>query len=51
MNDCVFCNIIQGKIPADKVYEDELVFAFHDAYPASPVHMLIVPRRACADVQ
>jgi histidine triad (HIT) family protein len=45
MNDCVFCNIIEGKIPADKVYEDELVVAFHDAYPASPVHVLIVPRR------
>jgi histidine triad (HIT) family protein len=44
MNDCVFCNIIQGKIPADKVYEDELVVAFHDANPTSPVHVLIVPR-------
>ena len=45
MNDCVFCSIIQGKIPAEKVYEDELVVAFHDAYPASPVHVLIVPRQ------
>ncbi len=45
MSDCVFCNIIEGKIPADKVYEDELVVAFHDAYPASPVHVLIVPRQ------
>ena len=45
MNDCVFCDIIEGKMPADKVYEDELVVAFHDAYPASPVHILIVPRR------
>lgn len=44
MNDCVFCNIIQGKIPAKKVYEDELVVAFHDANPTSPVHVLIVPR-------
>ncbi len=45
MSDCVFCNIIEGKIRADKVYEDELVVAFHDAYPASPVHVLIVPRQ------
>ena len=45
MKDCVFCNIIEGKIPAEKVYEDELVVAFHDAHPASPVHVLVVPRR------
>ncbi|MGO9120069.1 MAG: histidine triad nucleotide-binding protein [Desulfomonilaceae bacterium] len=45
MNGCVFCKIIQGEIPAEKVYEDELVVAFHDAYPASPIHILIVPRR------
>ncbi len=45
MNDCVFCGIIQGKIPAKKVFEDELVVAFHDAYPTSPIHILIVPRR------
>jgi histidine triad (HIT) family protein len=45
MKDCVFCNIIEGRIPAEKVYEDELVVAFHDAYPASPVHVLVVPRR------
>ncbi len=45
MDDCVFCKIIKGEIPAEKVYEDELVVAFHDAYPASPIHILIVPRR------
>ncbi len=44
MSDCVFCKIIEGEIPADKVYEDELVVAFHDANPTSPVHVLIVPR-------
>ncbi|MDD3471747.1 MAG: histidine triad nucleotide-binding protein [Syntrophaceae bacterium] len=45
MSDCVFCNIVSGKIPAKIVYEDEHVMAFHDANPASPIHILIVPKR------
>jgi len=42
--DCVFCKIVQGKIPADRVYEDDLVVAFRDANPVRPIHILIVPR-------
>jgi histidine triad (HIT) family protein len=42
--DCIFCNIISGKFPADMVYVDERVVAFHDARPVAPVHILIVPR-------
>jgi histidine triad (HIT) family protein len=42
--DCVFCNIVNGKLPADKVYEDDLVVGFWDANPAAAVHILIVPR-------
>lgn len=42
--DCIFCKIIDGIIPADKVYEDESVVAFWDANPVRPVHILIVPR-------
>lgn len=45
MSDCVFCKIINGKIPAEKVYEDDTVLAFHDANPASPIHILIVPKK------
>ena len=45
MKDCVFCKIISGEIPSDKVYEDELVYAFRDIQPAAPVHILIVPKR------
>lgn len=44
MADCIFCNIIADKVPARKVYEDERVVAFHDAYPSAPMHILIVPR-------
>lgn len=48
MDDCIFCRIVEGKIPARKVYEDELTVAFWDAQPASPIHVLIVPRKHIA---
>jgi histidine triad (HIT) family protein len=46
MNDanCIFCRIVRGEIASKKVYEDEDVFAFHDARPQAPVHFLIVPK-------
>ena len=43
-DDCLFCKILAGEIPADKVYEDEEVFAFRDINPAAPTHILIIPR-------
>ncbi len=42
--DCLFCQIIAGEIPSTKVYEDELVYAFRDINPMTPVHVLIVPK-------
>ena len=45
MSDCVFCKIVSGKLPAKIVYQDDFVVAFHDANPASPIHILIVPRK------
>lgn len=44
MTDCIFCRIIEGRLPARKLYEDGEVVAFWDARPASPIHILIVPR-------
>ncbi len=44
MNDCLFCKIIAGKLPSDRVYEDEQVVVFKDIYPKAPVHLLVVPR-------
>ncbi len=44
MDNCIFCKIAAGKIPAKTVYEDDDVIAFHDINPAAPVHVLIVPR-------
>ena len=46
--DCLFCKIIAGEIPANKVYSDEDVFAFHDINPQAPVHVLVVPTRHLA---
>ena len=45
MEDCLFCKIAAGQIPARKVYEDDEVFAFHDIKPARPVHVLVIPKR------
>ncbi|MDL1966689.1 MAG: HIT family protein [Candidatus Desulfofervidus auxilii] len=45
MGDCIFCKIIQGEIPATKVYEDEKVLAFMDINPLNDGHTLVVPKR------
>lgn len=42
--NCLFCKIIAGQVPANKVYEDETVFAFRDINPVAPTHILVVPR-------
>ena len=44
MTDCLFCKIIAGQIPCDKVYEDELVLVFKDIKPMAEVHLLMVPK-------
>lgn len=43
MTECIFCKIIAGEIPSDKVYNDELVTAFRDINPVAPTHILIIP--------
>jgi len=53
-DDCLFCKIAQGEIPAKIVYEDDQVLAFEDINPQAPFHVLIIPRRHIAtlnDVQ
>jgi histidine triad (HIT) family protein len=45
MSDCVFCAIVQGKIPSKKIYEDDELLAFHDAAPQAPVHFLVIPKK------
>ena len=45
MDDCVFCKIIKGEIPSEKVYEDEDVIAFKDINPVTPIHILVIPKK------
>ena len=45
MEDCLFCKIVRGEIPSDKVYEDDMVYAFNDINPAAPVHVLVIPKK------
>lgn len=44
MKDCLFCKIIDGEIPSEKVYESETVLAFKDINPQAPVHILVIPK-------
>ena len=48
--DCLFCKIVAGEIPSDKVAEDDLAFAFRDVNPQAPVHVLVVPKRHEPDI-
>ena len=45
MDDCLFCRIVSGDIPASKVYEDDDLIAFHDIDKKAPVHLLIVTKK------
>lgn len=50
MTDSIFHQIIAGKIPAAKIYEDEYIFAFMDAFPQTKGHALIVPKKFAPDL-
>lgn len=50
MSDCLFCKIIEGKIPCDKVYENDQVIAFRDVNPQAPTHILVIPRKHISTV-
>jgi histidine triad (HIT) family protein len=45
VSDCIFCKIVEGKIPASRVYEDDEILAFKDINPARPVHVLVIPKK------
>jgi histidine triad (HIT) family protein len=48
--NCIFCKIIKGDIPSNKVYEDDKMIAIHDVAPAAPVHVLLLPKEHTANV-
>jgi histidine triad (HIT) family protein len=47
---CIFCQIVEGKIPARTVACDERLLAFHDVNPQAPTHVLVIPRRHVTSV-
>lgn len=48
MDECIFCKIASGAIPATVVYKDDSVIAFRDLHPQAPTHVLVIPRRHIA---
>jgi histidine triad (HIT) family protein len=42
---CLFCGIVEGKVPSKAVYQDEAIYAFHDINPQAPTHVLLIPKR------
>lgn len=45
MNDCIFCQIVAGKVPSEILYQDEKLIAFRDIKPLAPTHLLIIPKQ------
>jgi len=50
MSDCLFCKIIKGEIPSEKVYSDELVYAFKDIHPMAKIHNLFIHKQHSHDI-
>lgn len=51
MADCIFCKIVEGSMPSEKVYEDDAVLAFKDIHAQAPVHLLVIPKRHIPSVR
>jgi len=50
LTDCIFCKIVAGDIPSERVYEDGEVLAFRDVQPVAPTHVLVIPKKHIADI-
>lgn len=50
-NDCVFCKILRGEIPAALILDNNAVAAFADIHPQAPVHFLVIPKKHVAGVR
>lgn len=50
MDNCIFCKIVKGDIPAAKVYEDEDMIIIKDLNPQAPVHLLLIPKEHYANI-
>lgn len=49
-DDCLFCKILEGEIPAEVIYESETALAFRDINPKAPLHVLVIPRKHIATI-
>jgi len=50
MSDCIFCKIVAGDIPSNKVFEDDEILVFKDINPVAPVHLLAIPKKHIASL-
>ena len=50
MEDCLFCKIIKGEIPSERIYEDDDIIAFNDINPLAPIHILVIPKKHIASL-
>lgn len=50
MDSCLFCKIVAGEIPSEKVFEDESAYAFRDINPQAPTHVLVIPKKHIASL-
>ena len=48
--NCIFCKLVDGRIPSRKAYEDDEILVFHDIAPWAPVHLLLIPKRHLASM-
>lgn len=51
IEECIFCKVAHGKLPAYILYKDDHIVAFHDINPQAPVHVLIVPIKHIPDLE
>ncbi len=42
---CIFCKLVEGEIPSNKILENDDFIAFHDLYPKAPIHILVIPKK------
>lgn len=50
MENCIFCRIINGEIPSERIYEDEKMIVISDVAPAAPIHVLMIPKNHTNDI-
>ncbi len=51
MGQCLFCDMVEGKVPAEKLYEDDTIFVIKDINPKAKVHLLVIPKIHIANLQ